>query len=47
MLVPMDPVLIQQVLTNLLENSARHGGATEITVSLGAAGERRGVHRAG
>ncbi len=28
MLVPMDPVLIQQVLTNLLENSARHGGAS-------------------
>ena len=38
MLVPMDPVLIQQVLTNLLENSARHGGATEITVSLARRG---------
>ena len=38
LLVPMDPVLIEQVLTNLLENSARHGGATEITVSL----DRRG-----
>ncbi len=38
LLVPMDPVLIEQVLTNLLENSARHGAATEITVSL----ERRG-----
>ena len=38
MLVPMDPVLIQQVLTNLLENSARHGGATEITVSLARQG---------
>ena len=47
MLVPMDPVLIQQVLTNLLKNSARHGGATEITVSLARQGERRGVHRAG
>lgn len=34
LLVPMDPVLIEQVLTNLLENSARHGGATDITVSL-------------
>ena len=34
----MDPVLIQQVLTNLLENSARHGGATEITVSLARQG---------
>ena len=38
MLVPMDPVLIQQVLTNLLENSARHGGATEITVALARQG---------
>lgn len=34
LLVPMDPVLIEQVLINLLENSARHGAATEITVSL-------------
>lgn len=34
LLVPMDAVLIEQVLINLLENSARHGGATEITVSL-------------
>lgn len=34
LLVPMDPVLIQQLLMNLLENSARHGEATEITVSL-------------
>ena len=38
LLVPMDPVLIEQVLTNLLENSARHGGAGEITVSLARQG---------
>ena len=34
LLVPMDPVLIEQVLTNLLENSARHGEATDIKVTL-------------
>ena len=39
LLVPMDPVLIEQVLTNLLENSARHGAATEITVSLARVGD--------
>ena len=26
MLVPMDPLLMQQVLLNLMENAARHGG---------------------
>ena len=35
LLVPMDPLLIQQVLTNLLENAVLHGGGvTAITVSL-------------
>lgn len=35
MLVPMDPLLIQQVLTNLLENAATHGETTtQITVRL-------------
>lgn len=38
LLVPMDPFLIEQVLTNLLENSARHGTASEITVSLARQG---------
>ena len=34
-LVPMDPLLIQQVLTNLLENAAVHGvTTTQVTVSL-------------
>ena len=38
-LVPMDPLLIQQVLTNLLENAAVHGATTtQVTVSL----EKRG-----
>ena len=35
LLVPMDPLLIQQVLTNLMENAALHGGdVTMITVAL-------------
>ena len=34
-LVPMDPLLIQQVLGNLMENAALHGGdVTELTVAL-------------
>lgn len=38
-LVPMDPLLIQQVLTNLLENAAVHGvTTTRVAVSL----EKRG-----
>lgn len=38
-LVPMDPLLIQQVMTNLLENAAVHGvTTTQVTVSL----EKRG-----
>lgn len=35
LLVPMDPLLIQQVLGNLLENAAIHGGdVTQLEVSL-------------
>ena len=38
-LVPMDPLLIQQVMTNLLENAAVHGvTTTRVVVSL----EKRG-----
>ena len=38
-LVPMDPLLIQQVMTNLLENAAVHGvTTTRVAVSL----EKRG-----
>lgn len=38
-LVPMDPLLIQQVMTNLLENAAVHGATTtRVVVSL----EKRG-----
>ena len=34
-LVPMDPLLIQQVMTNLLENAAIHGvTTTRVVVSL-------------
>ena len=39
LLVPMDPLLIEQVLTNLLENAALHGETTRhIDVSLERAG---------
>ena len=39
MMVPMDPLLIQQVITNLLENAAVHGvTTTRVAVSL----EKRG-----
>ena len=39
LLIPMDPLLIQQVLTNLLENAALHGETvTCVTVTL----EKRG-----
>lgn len=35
LMVPMDPLLIQQVLTNLLENAALHGGdVTQVVVTL-------------
>ena len=33
-MVPMDPILIEQVLANLLENAAVHGGAANIALSL-------------
>jgi len=37
LLVPMDPILIEQVITNLLENAAYHArGATRVTVNLTA-----------
>lgn len=40
LMVPMDPLLIQQVLTNLLENAAIHGKTTSvITVSLREVGD--------
>lgn len=32
LLVPMDSVLVEQVLLNLMENSARHGNATKIQI---------------
>lgn len=39
LMVPMDPILIEQVLANLMENAALHGGdATAIRVSV----ERKG-----
>ena len=34
LMVPMDPILIEQVLSNLLENAAVHGGAGRIALSL-------------
>lgn len=36
LMVPMDPILIEQVLANLLENAAIHGGAANIALSLEA-----------
>lgn len=40
LLVPMDPILISQVLSNLLENAAVHGrNTTRIRLSLQAKGE--------
>lgn len=36
LMVPMDPILIEQVLANLLENAAVHGGAGSIALSLEA-----------
>ena len=32
--VPMDAILVEQVLMNLLENAAVHGGSTQITLSV-------------
>lgn len=36
LMVPMDPILIEQVLGNLLENAAVHGKAANISLSLEA-----------
>ena len=33
LLVPMDAILVEQVLLNLMENSVRHGGASKIDIS--------------
>lgn len=34
LMVPMDPILIAQVLSNLLENAVSHGGATKIKLAV-------------
>lgn len=34
LLVPMDAILVEQVLLNLMENSVRHGAATEIRITV-------------
>ena len=39
MLVPMDPLLIEQVLVNLMENAVIHGGTSRIDVTLAQEGE--------
>lgn len=39
LMVPMDPILIEQVLSNLLENAAVHGGAAHISLSLEVDGD--------
>lgn len=39
LLVPMDPILIEQVLSNLLENAAVHGGAANVSLSLRVEGD--------
>ena len=36
LMVPMDPILIEQVLANLLENAAVHGAASRVALSLEA-----------
>ena len=36
LMVPMDPILIEQVLANLLENAAVHGGAANVALLLEA-----------
>lgn len=38
-MVPMDPILIEQVLANLLENAAVHGGAANVSLVLEAEGD--------
>ena len=45
LLVPMDPLLMQQVLTNLLENAAIHGGGvTLVTISLEKSSENAVIY---
>ena len=39
MMVPMDPLLIEQVLVNLMENAVIHGGTSRIDISLTQEGE--------
>ncbi len=39
LMVPMDPILIEQVLANLLENAAVHGGAANVSLVLEAEGD--------
>nr|WP_325183466.1 ATP-binding protein [uncultured Oscillibacter sp.] len=39
LMIPMDPILIEQVLANLLENAAVHGGASHIALSLEPEGD--------
>ena len=39
MLVPMDPLLIEQVLVNLMENAVIHGGTSRIDIALTQEGE--------
>ena len=39
MLVPMDPLLIEQVLVNLMENAVIHGDTSRIDVTLAQEGE--------
>ena len=39
MLVPMDPLLIEQVLVNLMENAVIHGGTSRIDIALTQQGE--------
>ena len=39
MMVPMDPLLIEQVLVNLMENAVIHGGTSRIDITLTQEGE--------
>ena len=39
MMVPMDPLLIEQVLVNLMENAVIHGGTSRIDIALTQEGE--------
>ena len=39
MMVPMDPLLIEQVLVNLMENAVIHGGTSRIAITLTREGE--------